>query len=91
MLKKKYFRKLLKNSKLDIEDTDLDAFLEKGAKGIRENSVAAIKRGEAPFAKTNTLQAKSKTDSIIPPVKPDLTSYREDAKRYRDLRYNRIK
>lgn len=82
-VKKEYLKQLLKNNIKDIDDSDLDAFLEKGAKGIREKSVEAIKRAEAPFSQTT-----AKPETFIP---PKTNSYREEAQRYRDLRYGRIK
>lgn len=49
--KKEYLRKLHKLSKSNIDDTDLDAFLENGGKGVRDKSVEAFKKAESPFAK----------------------------------------
>jgi len=79
-VKKEYLRKLLKNTITDVDDSDLEAFLEKGAKGIREKSVEALKRNEAPFAKP-----RSQTQSQEP------EKVKKDLKYYRDLRYGRIK
>lgn len=79
-VKKEYLRKLLKNTITDVDDSDLEAFLEKGAKGIREKSVEALKRNEAPFAKP-----RSQTQSQEP------ERVKKDLKYYRDLRYGRIK
>lgn len=84
-IKKEHLRKLLKNSITGIDDTDLDAFLEKGGKGIREKSVEAIKKSEAPFAK----QALSRTQGNSTPVQNDTTRVR-DAKYYRDVKYGKI-
>lgn len=88
-VKKEYLRNLLKNNIKDIDDSEIDAFLEKGAKGIREKSVEAIKRAESPFAKM-TLQGKNITDSVNTPIKFDEDYYRKEFKKYRDLRYKRF-
>lgn len=83
-MKKEYLRELLKTSIKDTDDTDLDAFLEKGSKGVREKSVEALKRSEAPFAKPKT----SQTQGNSAPVKPDTAQVR-DAQYYRDVKYGR--
>jgi len=79
--KKEYLKKLSKLSIKDIDDSELDAFLEKGAKGIREKSVEAIKRAESPFAKINT---QIKSDQT-----PPNTTKKHDAQYYRNLRLGR--
>lgn len=84
-IKKEHLRKLLKNSITGIDDTDLDAFLEKGGKGIREKSVEAIKKSEAPFAK----QHMSRTQGNTAVPHNDTTLVR-DAKYYRDVKFGRI-
>lgn len=78
-VKKEYFKKLAKSSIKELDDNDLDAFLEKGGKGVRERSVAAIKRAEAPFAKS--LQTTAKVEETNTP--------KRDASYYRNIRYGR--
>lgn len=88
--KKEYLKKLLKTHIKDVDDNDIDAFLDKGAKGIRENSIAAIKRSEAPFRPPQKqVPVPPRIEST--PIKRDEDYYRQEAKRYRDLRYNRLK
>lgn len=79
--KKNFLRKLLKDTITDVDDSDLDAFLEKGVKGIREKSVEAFKKNESPFSKQ---QPKLQTQ-----VQEEKPKY--DLKYHRDLRYGRIK
>ncbi len=78
-VKKEYWKKLSKNGIKGVDDSDLDTFFESGVKGIREKSVAAIKRAEAPFAKQTT----AKPEPTAPP--------KHDAAYYRNIRYNRNK
>jgi hypothetical protein len=77
--KKEYLRKLHKLSKKDIDDNDLEAFLENGGKGVREKSVEAFKKAEAPFAKL-----KPQTQSTTVEEGPV-----RDAQYYRNIRMGR--
>jgi len=72
--KKEYLKKLMKSSIKDLDDSDLEAFLEKGGKGVREKSLEALRRTEAPFAKKNTPQMQSNPGDTAP--KKDLQYYR---------------
>jgi hypothetical protein len=81
--KKEYLREMLKNSIKGIDDTDLDAFLTNGGKGIRDKSVEAIKKSEAPFAKQ-----PSRTQGNSTPVQNEAPV--RDAKYYRDVKYGKI-
>lgn len=78
--KKDYLRKLLKSSIKDIDDNDLEAFLEKGGKGVREKSVEVYKKAESPFAKQKP-QAQSNTPVETPIIR--------DAQYYRNIRMGR--
>lgn len=80
--KKDYLKKLIKSSIKDIDDNDLEAFLDKGVKGIREKSVEAVKRAESPFAKIKTPQTSSNTANT--------DSKKFDAQYYRKMRYNKL-
>jgi hypothetical protein len=77
--KKEYLKKLSKLSIKDIDDNDLDAFLEKGGKGVREKSVEAFKKAESPFVKQ-----KPQTQSNLVEEAPV-----RDAQYYRNIRMGR--
>lgn len=79
--KKNFLRKLIKDTIIGIDDNDLEAFLEKGVKGIREKSVEAFKKNESPFSKQ---MPKMQTQTPEEKQKHDL-------KYHRDLRMGRIK
>jgi hypothetical protein len=74
----------LKSSIPNIEVSDLDALLENGVKGIRDNSVAAVKRSEAPFAKQKS-QAQSSSNQSTKPQEQV-----RDANYYRKVKYGQI-
>ena len=75
--KKDYLRKMIKKSINDIDDSELDAFLERGVKGIKEKSVEAIKKAEAPFDLRSTKSNE--------PLK---NTPKHDAAYYRKMRYS---
>lgn len=77
--KKEYLKKLSKLSIKDIDDNDLDAFLEKGGKGVRDKSVEAFKKAEAPFVKQ-----RPQTQSYVIEEAPV-----RDAQYYRNIRMGR--
>lgn len=81
-VKKEYLKKLIKNAKIDIDDSDLDALFEKGAKGLRDRSVEVFRKSESPFAKHNKPQTQS-TPTLSDEPKKDL-------KWYRDVRMGRV-
>lgn len=78
--KKEYLKKLSKLSIKDIDDNDLDAFLEKGGKGVRDKSVEAFKKAESPFVKQKP-QTQSKLAIEEAPIR--------DAQYYRNIRMGR--
>jgi hypothetical protein len=79
--KKKFLQKLLKDMIPDTDDTDLEAFLEKGVKGIRERSVEALRKNESPFSKQQPKMQGAQTAEEI----------KRDLKYHRDLRMGRVK
>lgn len=81
-IKKEYLKKLIKNAKIDIDDSDLDALLEKGAKGLRDRSVEVFRKSESPFAKHNKPQTQSTPAQSDEP--------KRDLKWYRDVKMGRV-
>jgi hypothetical protein len=72
--KKEYLRKLIKQSKIDVDEDDLTAFLEGGTKGLRNRSSDIIKNAQAPFAKPKTPQVQSPSPKNEP---TDMKTYYE--------------
>lgn len=85
--KKEYLKKLLKHTITDIDDADLDAFLEKGGAGIREKSSEIYKKS-SPFDKKTTPQTQTETPKKL--VR-DEAYYKAELQKSRDMRYGRLK
>lgn len=77
--KKEFLKKLIKSSNIELDDNDLDAFLEKGVRGVREKSAEAFKKSESPFVKQ-----KPQTQS-----QPTEESHVRDSNYYRNIRLGR--
>lgn len=74
--KKDYLKKLLKHTITDLDESDLEAFLEKGGKGVREKSSEIFKKSTA-FDKKQTIP-QTPSEEPKKPVK--------DAKWHREMR-----
>lgn len=80
---------MLKNSIKDLDDDDLEAFLTKGGRGVRERSIESLRKAEAPFARQKS-QTQSTPASTPSQPKRDMKYFDEQLKKSRALRYNRV-